>query len=180
MSAQEVHLPDTTQSKLSEFQRQVRRIKVAEGIFAGLFGLMVSWAVVFGTDRFVDTSAFVRAGILITGALGFGLFFPLKCHRWVWGTRTMQQVARLLSHRYPTLGDQLLGVVELANGPYDLGDSHSLAAAAIHQVDVAVRDRDFADAIPRPRNRHWAIAAAIPMLLLLISRKTMEITQIMH
>jgi hypothetical protein len=169
MSAQEVHLPETTRSKLNEFQQQVRRIKVAEGIFAGLFGLMVSWAVVFGTDRLVDTSALVRAAILVAGALGFGVFLPLKCHRWVWKTRTMQQVARLLSNRYPALGDQLLGVIELTTGERDLGESHSLTTAAIEQVDTAVKDRNFTDAIPKPRSRQWAIAAAIPMLLLLIA-----------
>ena len=129
MSRQVVRLPVTTTSKLNEFRRQVRRIKVAEGVFAGLFGLLISWAVVFGSDRFVDTAALIRAAILIAGTLGFGLFFPLRMHRWVWGTRSMQQVARLLSQRYPAMGDQLLGVVELANGEQDLGESHALATA---------------------------------------------------
>lgn len=169
MSVPEIQIPETTQSRLVEFRRQVRRIKVAEGIFAGLFGLIFSWVVVFSTDRFVDTSAVVRAAILLTGSLGLGLFFPLKCHRWVWGTRTMQQVSRLVSLRYPALGDQLLGVVELATGERDLGESHTLAAAAIRQVDETVRDRDLSDAIPRPRSRHWAVAAAIPVILLLLS-----------
>lgn len=169
MSSQEVRLPETTEAKLLEFQRQVRRIKVAEGIFAGLFGLVISWMVVFGTDRFVDTSAIARAAILITGSLGLGLLFPMKCHRWVWGTRTMQQVARILSHRYPALGDQVLGVVELAAGERDLGASQELAVAAIDQVDTAVRDRDFTDAVPKPRSRHWAVAAAIPVFLLVMA-----------
>lgn len=169
MSAPEIRIPETTQARLAEFRTQVRRIKVAEGIFAGLFGLVLSWVVVFGSDRFVDTSAFVRSAILILGSLGLGILFPLKCHRWVWGTRTMHQVARLLSLRYPALGDQLLGVVELAAGERDLGESQTLAAAAIQQVDTAVRDRDFSDAIPRPRSRHWAVAAAVPVLLLLLA-----------
>ena len=167
MSRQVVRLPVTTTSKLNEFRRQVRRIKVAEGVFAGLFGLLISWAVVFGSDRFVDTAALIRAAILIAGTLGFGLFFPLRMHRWVWGTRSMQQVARLLSQRYPAMGDQLLGVVELANGEQDLGESYALATAAVDQVDFAVRSRDFTDAVPKPRSRHWAIASAVPVLLLM-------------
>ena len=169
MSAQEVRLPETTQSKLNEFQQQVRRVKVAEGIFAGLFGLLLSWTVVFGIDRFVDTLALVRAIILAAGASGFGLFFPMKCHRWVWKTRTMHQVARLLSNRYPALGDQLLGVIELTAAKRNPGESHSLATAAIEQVDTAVKNRSFAEAIPKPRSRQWATAAAVPMLLLLIA-----------
>ncbi|MCH2202055.1 MAG: hypothetical protein MK102_08795 [Fuerstiella sp.] len=169
MSAQEVHLPETTQAKLAEFQTQVRKIKIAEGILSSLFGLMVSWVMVFSIDRFVDTAPVVRAVILAAGTLGIGLFFPLKCHRWVWGTRTMHQVARLLSHRYPNLGDQLLGVVELAQGTRNPGESYALATAAVEQVDVAVRDRNFRDAIPKPRSQQWAIATAIPAFLLLIS-----------
>lgn len=169
MSEQEVRLPESTQAKLAEFQRQVRRIKVAEGILAGLFGLLLSWVVVFSSDRFVDTSGVARAAILATGCLGFGLFFPLKYHRWVWGTRSMRQVARLVSHRYPALGDQLLGVVELATGEQESGESRSLKVAAMEQVDAAVRERDLTDAVPRPRSRHWAVAAAVPVLLLLLS-----------
>jgi len=169
MSTQEICLPETTQSKLNEFQQQVRRIKVAEGIFAGFFGLLLSWAVVFGIDRFVDTVAVVRAIILAAGASGFGIFFPMKCHRWVWKTRTMHQVARLLSNRYPALGDQLLGVIELTAAKRNPDESRALATAAIEQVDAAVRNRSFADAIPKPRNRQWATAAVVPMLLLLIA-----------
>ena len=169
MSIQEVRLPESTQSKLTEFQRQVRRIKIAEGVFAAVFGLLVSWLIVFSSDRFIDTSWLVRAGILVCGSLGFGLFLPLKCHRWVWGTRSMKQVARIVSHQYPALGDQLLGVVELAGGERELGSSQRLAVAAIEQVDANVRDRDLADAVPKPRSRHWTIAAAIPVCILLLS-----------
>jgi len=79
----------------------------------------------------------------------------------------MKQVARLVSHRYPALGDQLLGVVELATGDRDLGTSKGLALAAIDQVDSAVSDRDLSDAIPQPTHRRWASAAAIPVFFLI-------------
>lgn len=169
MSSQAIRLPETTQQQLESFQAQVRKIKVAEGILAGLFGLALSWLVVFVIDRFVDTHAVVRAVILIGGCLGFGLFFPLKCHRWVWGTRRMEQVATLLKHKFPALGDQLLGVVELAQGDPQQGSSISLAKAAVAHVDEAVQGRDFSDAVPNPRHRTWAITAAVPAGLMLIT-----------
>ena len=164
MSTSRIQLPQDTRQQLESFQRLVRRIKVAEGILAGIFGLAVSYLLVFGLDRLVDTDAVVRACMLIGGCLGLGLFFPLKCHRWIWGTRQMEQVATLLKHRYPGLGDQLLGVVELSRDDAEIG-SETLAKAAVEHVDEIVRDKDLSDAVPQPRHRRWAVAAAVPILL---------------
>lgn len=169
MSSKAIQIPDTTRERLEEFRRQVRKIKLAEGILAGLFGLAVSYVAVFVIDRFVDTSSVVRAGILIAGALGFGLFFPLKCHRWIWRTRRMEQVATLLKHKFPAIGDQLLGVVELSRGDAGLGTSQTLARAAVEHVDSVVRDRNFTDAVPNPQHKRWAIIAAIPVALMLLA-----------
>lgn len=169
MSSDGIHLPETTRSRLAEFQKQVRKIKLAEGILAGLFGLAVSYVAVFLIDRFVNTPASVRAAILLGGCVGFGVFFPLKCHRWIWGTRRMEQVATLLKHRFPALGDQLLGVVNLARSDAKLGTSETLARAAIAHVDETVRDRSFKDAVPDPRHKRWAVIAGVPLGLSLLA-----------
>ena len=92
------------------------------------------------------------------------VLFPLKCHRWVWGTRRMEQVAILLKHKFPTLGDQLLGIIELAYSEKDRGSSTRLAQSAIQQVDTAVRERNFSDAVPHARHRFWATVVAVPVL----------------
>lgn len=169
MSSTAIQLPDTTRKRLEEFQKQVRKIKLAEGILAGLFGLAVSYIAVFIIDRFVDTPSMVRAAILVIGALGFGLFFPLKCHRWVWRTRRMEQVATLLKHKFPALGDQLLGVVELSRGDAGLGTSETLARAAVEHVDSVVRDRDLTDAVPNPQHKRWGIIAGVPLALMFLA-----------
>ncbi len=169
MSSTPIQLPNTTRQRLEEFQKQVRKIKLAEGVLAGLFGMAVSYLAVFVIDRFVDAPSIVRAGILVTGALGFGLFFPLKCHRWVWRTRHMEQVATLLKHKFPALGDQLLGVVELSRGDTSLGTSETLARAAVEHVDSIVKDRDLTGAVPNPRHKRWAITAGVPLALMLLA-----------
>ena len=166
MSAPSIQLPEFTRKRLEDFQRLVRRIKLTEGVLAGLFGLAVSYIAVFVLDRFVDSSAAVRLLLLLGGSLGFGLYFPLKCHRWVWGTRKMEQVATLVKFRYPSLGDQLLGVVELAREDVAPGASETLARAAVSHVDDLVRDKDLSDAVPRPKQRSWGLAAAIPAALM--------------
>ena len=60
MTSPAIRLPDGTRQRLEEFQSLVRKIKVTEGILAGLFGLVLSYIAVFVLDRFVDTAAVVR------------------------------------------------------------------------------------------------------------------------
>lgn len=169
MGSQGLRLPDSTRERLEQFQHRVRVIKIAEGILAGLFGLVLSYLAVFFIDRFIDTPALLRTALLVSGSVGLAIFFPLKCHRWVFGTRRMEQVAILLKHKFPALGDQLLGIVELAHSEKDLGSSTRLAQAAIDQVDQSVRGRDFSDAVPRARHRFWATTLAVPAGLMLLA-----------
>lgn len=168
MTSLRTGLPEATQRRLEEFQQRVRFVKLAEGILAGLFGLAASYVIVFILDRFMDTPASARSAILILGALGMGIYLPLNCHRWIWGTRRMEQVAGLVRHKFPQLGDQLLGVVELALQEQASQDSSALTRAAIQQVDQVVKDRDLRDAVPEPRHRFWLRMAAIPACLVLL------------
>lgn len=161
-------LPPMTRQRLEEYRSRVRFVKIAEGILAGLFGLAVSYLMVFILDRFFDTPAVVRLVILLTGSVGVGLFLPLKCHRWIWGTRRMEQVAGLVRHKFPRLGDQLLGVVELALNEKANAESSTLTRAAIAQVDEVIKDRDLSDAVPDPKHHWWLKLAAVPLILMLL------------
>lgn len=161
-----LEIPAGMRSKLEDFQRSVRRVKLIEGILAAVFGLLLSYIVVFGLDRVMETPAWLRAGILLTGSVGLGVFFPLKCHRWIWGTRSMEQVARLLRFTFPRTSDQLLGIVELARSESEQTRSRTLVAAAMAQVDDSIKDRDFSNAVPQPRHRRWSLAVVVPTVVL--------------
>ena len=126
LPAAELHLPDGMRGKLERFRRQVWMIKVTEGVLAAIFGLALSYLAVFLSDRLWDTPAALRIFALLAGSVGLGVFFPLKCHRWVWKTQRMENVARLLRHKFPRLGDQLLGIVELARSDSEQNRSHTL------------------------------------------------------
>lgn len=167
MASQPSLLPEATRRRLEEYRSRVRFVKVAEGILAGLFGLAVSYLAVFILDRFFDTPALLRIVLLVLGTVGLGLFFPLKCHRWIWGTRRMEQVAGLVRHTFPRLGDQLLGVVELAMSQQGNTESSTLTRAAIAQVDDVIKDRDLSDAVPQPRHRLWLKVALVPTAVVL-------------
>lgn len=169
MSQGTLHLPQTTQNRLVQFRSLVRRIKTAEALLVGLFGLLISWIALFLLDRVIDTPWWVRLLCLIAGAVGPVVFVPARLHRWIWGTRRLEQVATLLRQKYPALGDQVLGAVELVHSKNELPGSLRLAQAAIDQVDAAIRNRDFSDAVPTPRHRRWALITFVPACLVLLT-----------
>jgi hypothetical protein len=149
------------ETKLGDFRRRVWAVKLAEGLFAAIFGIAVSYLIVFGLDRVWETPGWVRLGILILGGATLCLGLPLKWHTWVWRQRRLEDAARLLRRTFPQLGDQLLGIVELARMDHAAaGRSERLVQAAIAQAADAVKDRDFTNAVPDARHRHWGWAAA--------------------
>jgi len=168
MSQPALQLPGETRHSLLAYRRLVRRIKLAETLFSALCGVLVSWLLLFVAERFIDTSAVARTTTLVLGTLGFTLLLPARLHRWFWKTRQLEQVALLLKRRHPAIGDQLLGVVELVHNGLPATTSLRLAQAAVDQVNQAVKGRDFADAVPQPKHRRWALLTAVPAALALL------------
>ncbi|MEM7314912.1 MAG: hypothetical protein AAF497_17340, partial [Planctomycetota bacterium] len=161
-------IPQETQQKLDAFRKRVWTIKIIEGICAAAFGLVLAYLLVFALDRFIDTPTWARALLLVTGAAGLGIAFPLKLHRWVWKTRRFDQLARLLKHRMPRLADRMLGIIELSDNDVEQQRSATLVNAALQQVDDDIRDKSFDDAVPNPRHRTWAWVAGVPCAVALL------------
>ena len=161
-ASDQIPIPPNLQKKLEEFRGRLWSVKIAEGALAGIVGLGISYLAVFVMDRFIDTPAWVRWAILLLGVAVPALGIPLRWHNWVWKQRTLEQVARVLRRRYPRLGDQLLGIVELAREQARGGSpqsSNSLVNAAMQQVDEKVKDQDFSDAVPNNHYRGWLTAS---------------------
>ncbi|MAF11019.1 hypothetical protein CMK11_11275 [Candidatus Poribacteria bacterium] len=163
-----IDLPPRMQAALEQYRRRVWVVKLAEGALAAIFGAVVSYLLVFGLDRLVDTHALLRAAILAAGMAGMVVLFPLKGHNWVWRHRRLDQVARLLLHKFPRFGDHVLGIVELARSGSDESSSPALVAAAMRQVDDEVAQHDLTGAVPHPRHRRWAVAAGLPLALAIV------------
>ena len=163
-------LPSVLETKLADFRRRVWVVKLTESVLAAAFGIALSYLVVFALDRFFETSPLVRLGILIAGAATLGLGLPLKWYRWVWRQRRLEDAARLLRWTFPRLGDQLLGIVELARMDHAAaGRSERLVEAAMAQAAEAVKDQDFTNAVPEARHRQWGWAAAGVMALAVVA-----------
>ena len=162
-------LPPILEAKLSDFRRRVWIVKLAEGLLAACFGIALSYVLVFVLDRFMETPSWLRGVLLASGAGVLGLGVPLKWHRWVWRQRGLEDAARLLRRKFPRLGDQLLGIVELARKDSVSGRSETLVHAAMAQAAEAVKDQDFTNAVPDARHRAWAWAAGGAVALALVA-----------
>lgn len=158
-------IPESLRKQLEEFRKTLWRRKVLEAVAAGLIGLLVSFLLIYGLDRVWQTPGWARLVILLSGISLFAGFAPYLMHRWVWGHRQDGQLARLISKRFPGLGDRLLGVIEL-QGQHENIDTLSprLRAAAMEVVAAETGKRNLVDALPSPRHRKWAFAAVMLML----------------
>lgn len=155
---QSTPLPESLRQQLEEFRRDLWRTKIAEAAFAGIFGLLLSYLVVFGLERLIATPPLLRLAILACGTSLSAIFAPLWLHRWVWRHRHESQLARLIARKHPGLGDRLLGVIEL--GAQDAGSesmSPRLRAAAMEAVAAETRRRKLYDSLPASRHRRWSL-----------------------
>ncbi|MDF1812742.1 MAG: hypothetical protein P1V20_11030 [Verrucomicrobiales bacterium] len=153
-------IPPVLQSKLEEFRSRLWSIKIGEGALAGIAGLILSFLFVFILDRFIDTPVWLRWMLLFLGFAVPAVGIPIRYHKWVWQKRSLGQIARVLRKRYPRLGDELLGIVDLAKERQSKGHSQTLITAAMNQVAEKVKDQDFSGAVPENHYRKWVYASA--------------------
>lgn len=161
-----LQLPDSLQNQLHDFRRRVWSIKMIEAVCGAVFSVVAAFLIMYGVDRLWDSPALVRTALFAL-VIGGCALVPLAVHRWIWRNRRLDQLARLLARRHPHVGDQLLGIIELAENDDEQARSRVLCAAAIEQVAQDARSRNFADAVPNPRHRLWAILALAPTVVAL-------------
>ncbi len=166
-----LRLPTTLEGQLLGFRRRVWTIKMVEAACIAVFAVIVAFLCVFAVDRLWDTPWWLRMDAFLGAVCGCAIV-PYYVHRWIWRRRHLEQLARLLSGKLPHLGDQLLGVIELAHSESEQKRSRTLCEAAIRQVAQDAQKRDLCDATPNSRYRTWgwlavaSIAAAVGLALI--------------
>lgn len=157
-----IEIPESLRVQLAEFRARLWRIKMLEAVAAGFIGLFVSFLIVYGLERVWQTPGWLRLVILLAGVSLFAGFAPYWLHRWVWRQRREDQLARLIAHRFPGLGDRLLGVIELQNQKgSDDTLSPRLREAAMAAVAAETGRRNLGDALPAKKHRGWSLAAIV-------------------
>ncbi|MBK1835075.1 hypothetical protein [Roseibacillus ishigakijimensis] len=159
-------IPPELHRQLRDFRRHLWRAKLMEAFLAGVFGLLFSFLLVFLLDRLFSTPGWLRLALLLVGTSFFALFAPYWVNRWIFKNRRENQLARLISRKFPRLGDRLLGVLELSSQNESSATfSPALRAAATRDVAAAAAKRDFAEALPQNRNRLGLVTVAVLALL---------------
>ena len=163
-------IPEELSEQLQDFKKVLWRAKILEAFLAGLVGLIVSFLLVFILDRIVATPGLVRLALLIIGASVFAIFAPYWVNRWVYKNRQENQLARLISGKFPRLGDRLLGVLELSEqDEAKTALSPQLRDAATRDVAKAAAKRNLRDALPSNLNSYGLITLAGLALLVALT-----------
>ncbi|MEA3213735.1 MAG: hypothetical protein QOE70_6792 [Chthoniobacter sp.] len=156
-------IPDGLRQQFDELERRLWRFDTAVAICGGACSLLLSFALIFVSDRLWDTPPWLRAIFTGGGVVALGFFLYGYGRRWIWGSRSLPALASLVQKRYRRLGDRLLGIVELAderNRPANF--SPALCRAAIGQVASEAAKVDFRQAVGtrRPRRYLFGVLAA--------------------
>jgi hypothetical protein len=145
-----IALPPDLVRRLTAFRGRVRRVKFFEAACVALAGVALAFLVVFLCDRLGETPAVVRVAIL-AAAIAACLAVPLAIRRWGFGLASLEQVARLIERRFPTVGDELLGIIDIVRtGAAGQSRSRALCEAAVAQVAERPRRRRGRGGSPRP------------------------------
>ncbi len=154
-----LEVPQSLRDQLHGYQKRVWTIKMIEAAGIAAVAILLVFFTVFLFDRLWDTPSAIRT-IAFLGVLSALAVVPWSVQRWVWNYRSLDQLARLLSRRLPHIGDQLLGIIEIARNDREQARSRALCAAAIEQVAHAASKRDLLKATPPSRHQLWGSLAA--------------------
>lgn len=135
-----LRLPADLQRQLYGFRSLIWKIKSIEAVCGAVCGVIVGYLTLFAVDRLLETPQWIRIGIFAF-AFAACTVVPVAFHHWIWGHRSFDQLARLLSRRFPSLGDQLLGVIEIVR---TVAASNCVRGACARRPLVRLQSRQIA------------------------------------
>lgn len=140
-------VPEELKLQLEGFKRRLWIAKITESILAGALGIALSFLLLFFLERFIELPVWLRITNFLICLLTFAVVLPFTLNKWVFKHRRKNQIAQLIAKKFPHLGDQILGVIELEeqNGK---NISAELRAAAMQKVSSDVQKRDLSGALP--------------------------------
>jgi hypothetical protein len=155
-----IELPPSLDGQLQQFRARLRRVKMLESAGIALFGILVGFLSVFAIDRLVETPNWVRWFLFLGSATAVATI-PLWFERWVMRYTSHSSLARLMSQKFPALGDSLLSAIELSSNPNEQSRSPALCRAALHQVAEEAASKDLNQAAPDVFHRRWWMMASM-------------------
>ena len=161
-------LPENLRLKFEALERRLWWVDTTIAVCGALSGLIISYALIFISDRFWDTPAVLRAVCTLAG-LGVSVWFAWGWLRhWVWQRRDSRALANVVQRKHRRLGDRLLGIVELADeGKRPANVSAELCRAAIDQVSTEAVSFDFGAAVATRKPKMYFLVAVLLLALIL-------------
>ena len=161
-----VEIPESLVKQIREFELRLRLLETGVAVFGGLCGILLTYGVLFASDRLWDTPVLLRVLLTILGSGGLACFAFWWLRHWWWRRRNAKSLARLVQRHYRKMGDRLLGAVELANGNGLPGNaSPALCKAAIRQVSEEASKYDFRAAAETKPSRVYALIFLVTLSL---------------
>ena len=155
-------LPPELQAQFAVLEQRLWKKETIIALCGAVVALLVSYSIVFISDRLWDTPALIRAVVGVGGLALLSWFGWRWWMLWKFRRRDIRDFSRLVQKYHRRLGDRLLGIVELAdetNRPADM--SPTLVKAAIKQVAAEAAKYDFGKAVDPKATRRFLMAAAI-------------------
>ncbi len=141
-------LPSSLRQQLDGLRAKLRWVEGSKSASAAFGLLLVSWLIVFGSDRLWDTPQPVLVLFSVTGWASAAWILRLGYRMAVEQPRHDENLAKIAQGRFPAIGDHLLGVIELCD-PKKKTSKHSAALrkAAVAQVTEETARQDLGKAV---------------------------------
>ena len=141
-------LPSSLREQLDGLRAKLRWVEGSKAACAAFGLLLVSWLILFGSDRLWDTPQPLLVLFSITGWASAAWILRLGYRMAVEQPRHDENLAKIAQGRFPAIGDHLLGVIELCD-PKKKTSKHSAALrkAAVAQVAEETARQDLCKSV---------------------------------
>ena len=141
-------LPASLKGQLDGLRVKLRWTEGSRAVCSALGALLISWLIVFGSDRLWDTPQPLLALFSLTGWAATAWVLALGYRFAIAQPRYDENLAKTAQTRFPALGDRMLGVIELCD-PNKETSKHSAALreAAVAQVAEETARYDLGKAV---------------------------------
>jgi hypothetical protein len=164
-----VALPEDVNRQFAALRRRLFSVESIFAISLALSAILLSFFVVFISDRFIDTPPVARLICLVAALCAIAGIAFRWARLWLFQPRDLRALSQLVQKKYHRLGDRLLGIVELADeARRPAYFSAELYEAAISQVSAESAPCDFSAAVdPKPTRLQLWITGGLLLLVLL-------------
>jgi len=157
-----VDLPENLRAKFRSLERKLWVVDSAIAVGGIIAGLVVSYLLLFISDRFWSTPAFVRMLFTGAGVAVAAAYVWFWANHWIFNRRNNRVLAAIVQQKHRRMGDRLVSAVELTDHdqrPENV--SEDLCRAAIDQIDKESDRYNFQQAVASRKSVIYSLIAIL-------------------